>query len=233
MKTQSWFVMLVAVLLILGSCNTPVTQKAPSSQEPPVPPAITPTVKEEKAFILTDGINKWKITGVELTKNSVYMGQSQTAPDGSYFLIIHMDASLSDPLKVEFRSENIFVTDSQGNQYRFAAFQMRSDTKETDLFFEPVPEDQKEFTLHVLDWQAVHLGEVPIVSNPIPTEAQFATPQPSITPVAYNDYTVLEGDTWWSIAVKFGVAIDELLASNPEISSRPVPAGTVIKIPIH
>jgi LysM repeat protein len=54
------------------------------------------------------------------------------------------------------------------------------------------------------------------------------TPLPSPTPFAY---TVKSGDTISSIALEFGVSIDELIAVNPEISPRAMSIGTVLKIP--
>jgi LysM repeat protein len=54
------------------------------------------------------------------------------------------------------------------------------------------------------------------------------TPLPSPTPFAY---TVKSGDTISSIALQFGVSIDELISENPEISPRAMSIGTVLKIP--
>lgn len=54
------------------------------------------------------------------------------------------------------------------------------------------------------------------------------TPLPSPTPFTY---TVKSGDTISSIALKFGVSIDDLQAANPEISPNTMSIGQVIKIP--
>jgi SLAP domain-containing protein len=54
------------------------------------------------------------------------------------------------------------------------------------------------------------------------------TPLPSPTPFTY---TVQQGDTISSIALKFGVSIDDLVAANPEISPNTMSIGQVIKIP--
>jgi LysM repeat protein len=54
------------------------------------------------------------------------------------------------------------------------------------------------------------------------------TPLPSPTPFTY---TVKSGDTISSIALKFGVSMDDLQAANPEISPNAMPVGQVIKIP--
>ena len=54
------------------------------------------------------------------------------------------------------------------------------------------------------------------------------TPLPSPTPFTY---TVRSGDTISSIALKFGVSMDDLQAANPEISPNTMSIGQVIKIP--
>jgi len=54
------------------------------------------------------------------------------------------------------------------------------------------------------------------------------TPLPSPTPFTY---TVQQGDTISSIALKFGVSMDDLQAANPEISPNAMSVGQVIKIP--
>lgn len=54
------------------------------------------------------------------------------------------------------------------------------------------------------------------------------TPLPSPTPFTY---TVQPGDTISSIALKFGVSMDDLQAANPEISPNAMSVGQVINIP--
>ncbi len=54
------------------------------------------------------------------------------------------------------------------------------------------------------------------------------TPLPSPTPFTY---TIKSGDTISSIALKFGVSMDDLQAANPKISPNTMPIGQVIKIP--
>jgi len=54
------------------------------------------------------------------------------------------------------------------------------------------------------------------------------TPLPSLTPFTY---TIKAGDTISSIALKFGVSMDDLQAANPEISPNTMSIGEVIKIP--
>jgi LysM repeat protein len=54
------------------------------------------------------------------------------------------------------------------------------------------------------------------------------TPLPSPTPFAY---TIQQGDTISSIALQFGVSMDDLQAANPEISPNAMSVGQVINIP--
>src|SRR5512145_938215 len=54
------------------------------------------------------------------------------------------------------------------------------------------------------------------------------TPLPSPTPFTY---TVRSGDSISSIALKFGVSMDDLQAANPEISPNAMSIGQVIRIP--
>src|SRR5688572_13077902 len=54
------------------------------------------------------------------------------------------------------------------------------------------------------------------------------TPLPTPTPFTY---TVQRGDTISSIALKFGVSMDDLQAANPEISPSAMSVGQVINIP--
>jgi LysM repeat protein len=54
------------------------------------------------------------------------------------------------------------------------------------------------------------------------------TPLPSPTPFTY---TIQRGDTISSIALKFGVSMDDLQAANPEISPNAMSVGQVLKIP--
>jgi LysM repeat protein len=54
------------------------------------------------------------------------------------------------------------------------------------------------------------------------------TPLPSPTPFTY---TVQQGDTISSIALKFGVSMEDLQAANPEISPNAMSVGQVLNIP--
>ncbi len=54
------------------------------------------------------------------------------------------------------------------------------------------------------------------------------TPLPTPTPFSY---TIQQSDTISSIALEFGVSMDDLLAANPEISPNAMSVGQVINIP--
>lgn len=54
------------------------------------------------------------------------------------------------------------------------------------------------------------------------------TSLPTPTPFAY---TVQQGDTIGSIALQFGVSIDDLITANPEVSPNAMSVGQVINIP--
>lgn len=54
------------------------------------------------------------------------------------------------------------------------------------------------------------------------------TPLPSPTPFTY---TIQRGDTLSSIALKFGVSMDDLQAANPEVSPNAMSVGQVLRIP--
>jgi len=56
----------------------------------------------------------------------------------------------------------------------------------------------------------------------------LTTPLPSPTPFTYS---IQSGDTMSVIAEKFGVALDDLQAANPEISPNAMSVGQVLKIP--
>lgn len=54
------------------------------------------------------------------------------------------------------------------------------------------------------------------------------TPLPTPTPFTY---TIQQGDTISSIALQFGVSMDDLVAANPEVSPNAMSVGQVINIP--
>lgn len=51
--------------------------------------------------------------------------------------------------------------------------------------------------------------------------------------ITYKDYTVVKGDTYWSISNKFGIPLAELLKANNLSQSAWPNIGDVIKIPVH
>ena len=63
---------------------------------------------------------------------------------------------------------------------------------------------------------------------PTPNLVAPKTPLPTSTPFSYS---VKSGDTISSIALEFGVSIDELIAANPEVSPSAMSIGAVLKIP--
>jgi LysM repeat protein len=75
---------------------------------------------------------------------------------------------------------------------------------------------------------------IPFVTStrsPSPTPdglVAVGTPLPSPTPFTY---TVRQGDTISSIALDFGVSMDDLQAANPEISPNAMSVGQVLRIP--
>ena len=58
----------------------------------------------------------------------------------------------------------------------------------------------------------------------VTAEAPLPTPTPFL-------YTIQQGDTMSSVALKFGVSIDELQTANPELSPNAMSVGQVIHIP--
>ncbi|HEX2993385.1 MAG TPA: LysM peptidoglycan-binding domain-containing protein, partial [Anaerolineales bacterium] len=54
------------------------------------------------------------------------------------------------------------------------------------------------------------------------------TPLPSPTPFTY---TIQKGDTIGSIALKFGVSMEDLQAANPDVSPNTMSIGQTIRIP--
>ena len=56
----------------------------------------------------------------------------------------------------------------------------------------------------------------------------LTTPLPSPTPFTYS---IIQGETMSSVALKFGVSIDDLQAANPEVNANAMSVGQVLKIP--
>jgi murein DD-endopeptidase MepM/ murein hydrolase activator NlpD len=63
-----------------------------------------------------------------------------------------------------------------------------------------------------------------------PTREVSLTPTLAPTPTP-RTYTVREGDTFGSIAVKFGVTVDDLIRANPDVDPNALPIGAVLIIP--
>jgi murein DD-endopeptidase MepM/ murein hydrolase activator NlpD len=66
----------------------------------------------------------------------------------------------------------------------------------------------------------------------------FPTRQVSLTPTwtpspTPRTYTVRAGDTFGSIAAKFGITVDELIRANPNVDPNALPIGQVLVIPPH
>jgi LysM repeat protein len=56
----------------------------------------------------------------------------------------------------------------------------------------------------------------------------FETPLPSPTPFVYE---VKAGDTFGSLALQFGVTVDQLVAANPDVSPNSMSIGTKLNVP--
>jgi LysM repeat protein len=92
------------------------------------------------------------------------------------------------------------------------------------LFASPTPTSTSTFT------------PTPTVPSATPTLTATETLTPTITETATPsgpfEYTVLEGDTCWDIAVKYEVTLDVLLALNNFGNTCPIKPGDVILIPL-
>lgn len=51
--------------------------------------------------------------------------------------------------------------------------------------------------------------------------------------ITYKNYTVVKGDTYWSISDKFGIPLTELLNANNKTQSDWPNIGDIVKIPVH
>ncbi|HOE57166.1 MAG TPA: LysM peptidoglycan-binding domain-containing protein [Bacillota bacterium] len=51
--------------------------------------------------------------------------------------------------------------------------------------------------------------------------------------ITYKNYTVVKGDTYWSISNKFGIPLAELLKANNLSQSAWPNIGDIVKIPVH
>ena len=64
---------------------------------------------------------------------------------------------------------------------------------------------------------------------PTPAVTITASPAPTATPIAY---TIVQGDTFLSIAAHFGISVDALRAANPNVGERTMSIGQVLVIPL-
>ncbi len=81
-----------------------------------------------------------------------------------------------------------------------------------------------QVTLHITALPAATETPTPDPSPAPPVEMPTATP-------AVTAYTVVEGDTLWDIAVRFGLSLDALIAANPQINPDVLSLGAVLNIP--
>jgi LysM repeat protein len=92
------------------------------------------------------------------------------------------------------------------------------------LFSSPTPTETSTYT------------PTPVTPTATPTQTPTPTLTPSITPTLTPsgpfEYTVVEGDTCWDIAVKFEVGLDVLLALNNFGNACPIKPDDVILIPL-
>ena len=73
----------------------------------------------------------------------------------------------------------------------------------------------------------ISLSPTGIIQTP---EGVVAAETPLPTPTPFT-YTIQQGDTISSIALQFGVSMDDLVAANPEVSPNAMSVGQVINIP--
>lgn len=77
----------------------------------------------------------------------------------------------------------------------------------------------------------LHITALPAATDtPVPDPSPQPTAAPTATP-AVTAYTVVEGDTLWDIAVRFGLSLDTLVAANPQINPDLLSLGAVLNIP--
>ena len=84
-----------------------------------------------------------------------------------------------------------------------------------------------QVTLHVT---ALPTATDAPVSTPGASPAPLRTDAPTATPPV-TAYTVVEGDTLWDIAVRFGLSLDTLIAANPQINPDLLSLGMTLNIP--
>jgi hypothetical protein len=76
---------------------------------------------------------------------------------------------------------------------------------------------------------------IPLIPFQTATAIQTAIPEqgaePPLASPTPNMYTVVEGDTFFSIAATLGISLDALMAANPEVDARLITPGTEMLIP--
>ncbi len=87
----------------------------------------------------------------------------------------------------------------------------------------PSPSPTLPLTLYLSPAPSVSAGK----TRPAPVAT--LTPRPSPTPFTY---TIVEEDTLLTIAFRFGVTVDEIMAVNPGINPRILSIGTTVIIPL-
>ncbi len=78
-------------------------------------------------------------------------------------------------------------------------------------------------------------GSLQVYNSPVPSSTPFPrTPAPTRTPLPTatpHIYLIEKGDTLGSIALEFGISIEEIMRTNPEISPSAMSVGDEIIIP--
>lgn len=67
----------------------------------------------------------------------------------------------------------------------------------------------------------------------IPQKSNSEATSPSGNYISYKTYTVEKNDTYWTIALKFGIPMQELLSANSLSESSYIYAGQKLTIPVH
>ena len=60
-----------------------------------------------------------------------------------------------------------------------------------------------------------------------------SSPPAATNYISYTTYTVQNGDTYWTIALKFGIPMNELLSVNSLSESSTIRSGQKLTIPVH
>jgi hypothetical protein len=217
--------------LLLCSCATPGIKNSPS------PTPNTNIVSSVPLSItLTNCTDKWTILQYETLTSLETNGKIEYPSYGDVFLRIAIDPSSKPPEQLAgfWKGTDVYLIDNKGGEY-FSFYLLFAASSETDPIFIifSVPTDHQDFTLHFLNWPPVRLDKsysppmpCTTIESAVPTISTISTATPTL-------YTVVEGDTWFSIAIQFNVSVSDLLAVNPGLSSGNLPVGTSIVIPVR